>query len=412
MFIGIGLFNLFNLLYHFSMVRSLPPTEYGHLNTLLALFMIIQVPASTVQTTITKFVSSFQARNRYDLVKGLIKHFFLLILIVALSVLIIVTLGSKFISSFLQIPSYGLVVLLGTILFFSMVVTVPWGGLQGLQKFGSMTYNLVINGGLKFGLGFLFVLFGLGVFGALSAITFSYLITTVLSFSMLWNHLRGQGGAPDPPQVSQDSNPSYISDVYRYIFPVGITMLSYNILTNIDLILVKHFFTPIEAGYYSIAQMVGKVILSIPVPIVIVMFPKISSLEGQEKKALLILKKSLMIAIVLCSVTILIGFSFPVLIIQILTGKIYSDCIPLVRFFCINMTFFSLISILLYYHLATHERRFVYPLVGLTLIQIGLIVLFHRTLIHVLLVVGTVGACLLGATLFLAFSPLRKRTGR
>lgn len=412
MFIGVGLFNLFNLLYHFFMVRSLPPSEYGHLNTLLALFMIIQVPASTVQTTITRFASSFQAKNRYDQVRRLIKHFFLLILFVALFVLIIVSLGSGFISNFLQIPSPVLVVLLGTILFFSMIITVPWGGLQGLQKFGAMTFNLILNGGLKFGLGLLFILLGLGAFGAMSAITLSYLITTVLAFLVLWNHLGRRRGTPDPPPASQDPTPFDISDVYRYIFPVGITMLCYTILTNIDLILVKHFFTPIEAGYYSIAQMVGKVILSIPVPIVIAMFPKLSSLEGQEKKALLILKKSLMIALALCGVTILVGFAFPVLIIQVLTGTVYSECIPLLRVFCINMTLFSLISILLYYHLATHERWFVYPLVGLTFTQIMLIVLFHRTLTQVLLVVGTVGACLLGATLFLAFFPIRKGTGR
>ena len=64
MFIGIGLFNLFGLIYHFFMLRMLPPIDYGHLNALITLFMIISVPASTVQTTITKFVSTFQAKNQ------------------------------------------------------------------------------------------------------------------------------------------------------------------------------------------------------------------------------------------------------------------------------------------------------------------------------------------------------------
>ena len=63
------------------------------------------------------------------------------------------------------------------------------------------------------------------------------------------------------------------------------------VLTNIDLILVKHFFTPIEAGYYSIAQMVGKIILILPIPIVTVMFPKLSSLDGREEKNTLDFRK-------------------------------------------------------------------------------------------------------------------------
>ncbi len=64
MFIGISLYNLFNLLFHLFMVRSLPPVDYGHLNTLMALSMFISVPANTIQTTVTKFVSSFQIRQR------------------------------------------------------------------------------------------------------------------------------------------------------------------------------------------------------------------------------------------------------------------------------------------------------------------------------------------------------------
>ena len=40
MFIGVGLFNVFNLLYHLFMVRFLSPVDYGQLNTLIALFMV------------------------------------------------------------------------------------------------------------------------------------------------------------------------------------------------------------------------------------------------------------------------------------------------------------------------------------------------------------------------------------
>jgi len=39
MFIGISLFNLFNLLYNLFMVRYLPPIDYGHLNSFF--FMVI-----------------------------------------------------------------------------------------------------------------------------------------------------------------------------------------------------------------------------------------------------------------------------------------------------------------------------------------------------------------------------------
>ncbi len=185
MVIGVGFFNLFNLLYHFFMVRTLPPEEYGHLNTLMALFMLISVPASTVQTTVTKYVSSFNAQKRYDRIKYILKQFFFLTSLVGLTIFLIIFLGSQHISDFLQISPRGLVILLGGLLFFAMIITVPWGGLQGLQKFGSMAFNLILNGALKFFLGILFVVLGFGISGAISAIVFAYIVTTLLSFLML-----------------------------------------------------------------------------------------------------------------------------------------------------------------------------------------------------------------------------------
>lgn len=189
MVIGVGLFSLFNLLYHFFMVRYLPPIEYGNLNAVMALFMVISVPASTVQTTVTKFVSSFKVLNRYDRVRKLLRHLLLLMSIAGVAIFLLILLGSSYLSSFFQFNSQGLIILLGMILLFAMVIPVPWGGLQGLQKFGSLTFNLIVNGGLKFALGILFVLVGFGVLGAMGAILLSYVITTFLSLVILQMNL-------------------------------------------------------------------------------------------------------------------------------------------------------------------------------------------------------------------------------
>jgi O-antigen/teichoic acid export membrane protein len=322
---------------------------------------------------------------------------------VAFAMFLLIALSSPLISSFLQISSNGSIILFGVGLLFAMVIPVPWGGLQGLQRFGSLALNLILNGGIKLGSGILFVLFGLGVSGALGAIALSYFLTTLLSVFMLGTYLPKEKIEPSHRPNLQRYDWSYFSEVYPYFLPVGVTLLCFMVLTNIDLILVKHFFTPMEAGYYSIAQMVGKIILFLPVPVVMVMFPKLSSLLGQEKKALLILRQSLMIAVFLCGIALTLGLLFPALIIKILTGKIYEECIPLIRFFCLNMTFFSLAFILLYYHLSTQTRSFLYPLVFFTLTQIGLILFFHRSLSQVLWVVAIVGFCLLGTNLFLIY---------
>jgi len=408
-FIGIGLFNLFNLLYHFFMVRILPPTDYGHLNTLIALFMVISVPAGTVQTTVTRFFSSFKAQNQYHQAKELLLHFLLLMSIISLSFFLLIILASSHISSFLQISSRGLVMLFGVSLLFSMVIPILWGGLQGLQKFGLLTLNLIINSGLKLVLGILFVLLGFGLIGAMSAIAVSYFVTTILSLFILGVSLLKEKGVAHQEVIPRSSPPSNFSEVYHYSFSAGLVLLCFMVLTNIDLILVKHFFTPIEAGYYSIAQMVGKIILALPIPIVTVMFPKLSSLEGREKGTPSVLGRSLRMAAFLCAGGVMFSLLFPSPIVKILSGKVYLECSPLVGMFSVNMTLLSLTLILLYYHLSTSERGFLYPLFFFTLIEIGLILLFHDTLIQVLMIVGIVAFCLAVINFYLAYRPYKSK---
>ena len=405
MFIGMGLFSLFNLLYHWFMIRSLPSADYGHLNTLVALLAVISVPAGTVQTTVTRFSSFLRAENEPHQAVDLLRHFLLLMSIIALSFFLVILFASSFISSFLRISSPGSVILLGLGLAFSMVITVPSGGLQGLQKFGLLAFNYIVNGGLKFALGVFFVLLGWGVLGALGAVAVSSFVAAFLSFLMLMSCMQNEkkllGGVPDSKGMKRFS----VSEAYRYFFPVGTMLLCFTVLTNVDIILVKHFFPPIEAGYYSIAQMVGKIILFLPFPVATVMFPKLSSSQGQGKKKLSILRRSLMIAGVLCCGAIMLSLLFPALIIRILSGKSYVACISLVRFFCVNATFFSLLLIVLSYHLSTQKRGFLFPLIFLTLMEIGLIALFHRTLIQILMIVGIVAFCLFLINFCLVYWP-------
>lgn len=117
MFAGIGVYNLSNLVYHFFMVRVLPPIDYGHLNSLLALFMVISVPANTVQTTITKFISSSRLQQQGDWIRGFLRHLLWIMFGVAFSIFLLLALGSSLTAFFLQISSRWGVILLGVALF-------------------------------------------------------------------------------------------------------------------------------------------------------------------------------------------------------------------------------------------------------------------------------------------------------
>ena len=387
MFLAVTISNIFNLLYQLYMVRNLSPINYGVLNSLFSILMIVSIPSGSLQTVVTKFISTFYAINHHGRIYLLLLSFVKKTSVFGLVIFLILVLGSRSISSFLQIGAPLLIVILGLITFLSIILPLTNGGLQGLQRFGCLGLTMITNGSLKLVLGIIFVSIGLGVTGAMSALAISTFISLALSVVMLVFIL------PAPPDLIRQSlrtkanNPETemdFSEIYRFFYPVAAVFFCFMILTNMDVVLVKHFFRPIEAGYYSIAQMAGKIILFLPIGITMVMFTAASELHARGKDTFSILRKSLLYAGILCGTAVLICFLFTGLIIRLLSGEEHLHCIPLVRIFSITMLFFALVYILLFYHLSIHQEGFIYSLVLLTVVQILAITLFHQSLLQVL----------------------------
>ena len=170
MFIAVAIFNVTSLLYQLYMVRNLSPINYGILNSLFSILMIVSIPSSTLQTVVTKFVSTFYASKHHEKINLLLRSFLRKTFIFGLVTFSILFFCSKSISSFLQIDSPVLIVILGVITFFSIILPLGHGGLQGLQKFGYLGLAMIINGCSKLLLGIIFVSIGFGVIGAMIAL--------------------------------------------------------------------------------------------------------------------------------------------------------------------------------------------------------------------------------------------------
>lgn len=49
-----------------------------------------------------------------------------------------------------------------------------------------------------------------------------------------------------------------VQNVIKYIIPSFLAVLCFTVMTNIDMILVKHYFSGYEAGIYATSAMFGK----------------------------------------------------------------------------------------------------------------------------------------------------------
>lgn len=397
MFVATTLANIGGYLFHVYMLRHLSPADFGILYSMLALLMIVSVPATTIQTVITKYASHFKAHDQYGKIRFLFFHSLKRIFLYGGIGSLIFLIFSNHIARFEQIPSRTPVAIVGFMLLFTAVVPAAGGIVQGLQRFNYLGWSMILGTALRLISGIVFVIIGLGVNGALSASIVGMLLGLFILFLPLHSLFQ-----------EKTNERADFKEIYQYSAPVIVALACFFVLTNIDVILVKHFFSPLEAGNYSAAALVGRIILFLPMAMVMVMFPKTSELYAQKKDSSIILKKSLFYVGLLAGGATLICILFPHFPLWLLSGNRFQASTPLVGKFALAMTFFDLLYILFFYQLSIHRFRFLYLACAFTLLQLIAITLFHKTLSQVVWILVANGALLFLVNQFLVWIPQKK----
>ena len=276
----------------------------------------------------------------------------------------------------LKIPSLSSGYILAALLAFSWLIPVCIGILQGLELFPWFNSVTVSTGALKLILALIFIGLGFGVSGALGALLVANISSLIVCGFGLKDFLFLKS---EPASIN-------FREFYSYLFPVALITFCYMLLVGYDLYQVRLSFSLEQSGLYSLAQMVGKILLFLPSAISVVILPRTSGLNAQSQDTLSTLKRGLVYAATICIVAILIYNIFPEFILKVLTGKTFSESVILGRLFSISMSFFALLLILITYFISIKDMRFIKYLVLFTLLQIIAIILVHNTLIQVQLI--------------------------
>lgn len=396
MFVATSVVNVLNYVFHIYMGRALGPSGYGILASLLSLSVIVSVPAGSLQAVITKYVAGFKAKNQYGQIRYFLFRLVRRMFWYCIVAFVIFVLFSGMISAFLKVPSRVPVVIMGIVMLVSFFSPIVNGGLQGLQNFRHLGANMIAGAVLRLVFGVLLVLFGFGVSGAVASLALSAMGAFLLALIPLRFLF----------YEKMDNYGLNSSEIKQYFWPVVVVLFSFSLLTNIDVVIVKHFFAPSQAGNYAAAAIFGKIVLFFPGAIAMVMFPKTAELHALEEDTRPILKKSLLMVAGLCSLVTIGYFVFPFLIVSLLFGSRYYQSVPLMGLFGVAMTLFSMLNILILYFLSVHSFRFIFFLVACTLLQVTLLWFFHSTLQTVLYVLIGNGFLLLALNwLYISWKP-------
>lgn len=376
-------------IFHFIMSRKLGPEQYGELSTLLTISSLILMTLSAICFIIARFITYYKTRQQYEKMKYLANWAFIFFFFIGLIAFIVTYTFSKNIANFLAIPDNSIIKIFGFVIWISFMTPIIEGILRGLQKYSFMTKYKLSEWFLRVLIASILIFLGFKIKSIIISLILGSMIVIVFAGYKL-KHI----------YINKPYKTS-LKEVYKFAFPVFLACLFFAILANVDLILVKHFFSATAAGYYAAASLLAKLSLGMAFGSAGVMFPKIVEhfSNGENKKMNELLKNTLKITLIVGAAITIITAIFPHQIAYLLFGNQY-NINGILSIYVFAMFFLSISAILMMYELAVKRYEFIFIFLMAALFEIYQISMHHVDLYQI---VWTLFFVNLFVTLFMLF---------
>jgi O-antigen/teichoic acid export membrane protein len=360
--------------------RMLTVEEFGVMNTLIGLCGASLVPAGALGLSITRWVALSDAAGDRRAVKAIVARAGRRLALYLVGVVVLFALAAGAVQSYLRLPHAAPLWIALLWIVTGLYLGILTAGLQGLRWFTRVAFLTVLAVAGRVAFGFLFMNADWQSSGALAGMMTANLLALGIACLALWPVLRDEG-AP-----SFDTAP-----IYRYLFPVAVPMTVWSLMGSIDLVIVKHYFSPASAGHYAAAGLFGRALGSLVTPITLVLFPEWTrrTREGSDPASSRgLLLRSVVVVGVVGVVAALVCTLRPEWLLYLLKGKRELSTERLLPLFMWAMIPLSVAWIPYTFHLAVANIRRLYRLLPVFVVYVGGLLLWHHTLTEVLAVVA------------------------
>ncbi len=351
--------------------RVLTVSEYGEFSALLALAYIFFIPTHALNTSVIKLSSELKAKNAFSTLTHLFLRVVSWVLLFGFVIFIGLILLRGVVGNYLHLNDSTIVIYFSLFLILSFLSGIPASLLQGLLRFKAFSFMSVISSFVKLVVVLAFVALGFGVKGAFLGMAWASLVYFLLSLLFLKKNFS--------LHRSED-----LSSHYRKFYEIGVSALfigvGLTLTNNIDIVLVKHFFTPSEAGNYGALVTVGKVLLFGAGHVGVVMFPQISEAFINGADYIRKFYKFLYFQVFLIISGIVVFNLFPSLIVSLLFGKRFLPIASFLPSFSIFVGLYVMASFLILFFLAVNKTKIFLFQIPFVLLQFVLIYLYHNSL--------------------------------
>lgn len=278
---GLGFATLINFAYNIAVARFLGPTAFGHTTAVYTLLILISAVTLSFQILTAKIVAQHDTRESQA---AAYRGFHWRGWVAGILVGLLLLLFRNAVTSYLNLPSPTLIVLLGIGTAFYVPLGARRGYIQGVCNFRLLALNLVLEGLVRLVGSLFMILMGTGVTGVIAANVVA--VITAYFFAKPELHLT-IGSVPKIPVAFRES-------LQAAVFFSGQVLIN-----NCDIVVVKHFFPSESAGIYAAVAMVGRVVFAFSWAVVSSMFP-IAAEDRSEKEDYGVLGTSLLLVFAIC----------------------------------------------------------------------------------------------------------------
>lgn len=373
-FIGNMVGNVFAFLFNLFLARHFSPVDYGIYASLLSFFSLVLLVPQSFLATIIQFATKYFSSNETEKAKKLYWQTLSFLAIVGFIIFITISLSTHAIGSFLHVSNIWLIITVGVLIATTFISSINTAYLQSRLEFGFTSAAQALGAAVKLVAGIVLVLLGFGIFGALGAVLFSFIIPFFLAFirlRFLFTPIKEKISVP-------------IKEMVRYALPSMITMTAISSFTSVDVILAKHFLSGYDAGLYAGLSLIGKVIFYFTGIIPTVMFPILINKQTKGYAVQSTFYLGLLLVALPSLALSLFYFNFPQLVITIfLGGKDYLRGVNEVGFMALFLSCFSIVTVMVNFFLSLKQTKIVFLVAGMALLQVLLISLFHKNILEI-----------------------------
>ena len=397
--IGTQVANVFSLIFQVAMMRMLLPAEYAVVTAMLGVFMTVFIPMGALMGTAAHFAARFVKSNESHKVKPMVLRVCRHLLVPCVAICLVTVLARRPLVAFFRLDSFAPIAVTAVSCCLAMYIPLFIGSLHGFQAFIKASLVRMALSGIRLTVGVGAAALGgtaawiLGAH-ALGACASSIVgIIALAGFCGTW-----RGNAPR------------IDGFYPYFLRHMIASVGYAVLMNADVIMAKHYFPADQAGLFARVAMIGRIIIFLPMPVALAMFPKVvSSGEADRGTGVTLLKAVIMVGVLVGGVALFCSL-WPGLILRLFTGSQSSEMIPVLRILVWGLCPLSIAFVIMNYEVAQRRFKVAVPLVLCAALYVSGVTVWHQSFIQIVGVLAA--ASTMAATLCAACLPWRSLLSR